>query len=304
MKNFNCKGHCGCPDCDGQQKPVVEIRNSVITKNDKLVSPENGIVFITEGRVILKVYGVAERAVPQGHFFFIRQGERVQYQSEAGSRALIVRLRGRLRFCPGTDLEQLYQELYRREEKMESQESMEREKSTENGREGILETNEALQLLLRGMEEAIRHGIVCRHYFEVKVEEMFFLFKVSYRPEELQQLFAPVLSPDTIFSQQIYTTFRNFRTVAEFASSMHMTPKQFTRRFNRVFGISPYLWMTRQKIRMIHQDILEGSKDNTQIADEYGFASTSQFYDYCRNNLGRSPKEIRNSNNDIHSLII
>jgi len=72
-----------------------------------------------------------------------------------------------------------------------------------------------------------------------------------------------------------------------------MTPQQFTRRFNTIFGQTPYEWMQKEKAKLIYGEICCTNKSLKEIADEYGFTDKANFNRFCKTFYERTPGDIR-----------
>jgi AraC-like DNA-binding protein len=81
--------------------------------------------------------------------------------------------------------------------------------------------------------------------------------------------------------------------VTKLAEAMNMTAQQFTKRFNCVFGETPYRWMQQEKARLIYGEICQNSKPLKEIAWDYGFTAYTHFSRFCRTSFNMNPVEIR-----------
>lgn len=284
MCGINIQEHEKCFHYDHSELPMIEVRKILCGHKDEMTFLRNEIVFVMEGKIRFWFRDHPERETAKGEFFFIPTGGTFRYKTERKSMVLVIRLNEGMRLCQGFMIEQLY-------EKAKTKEDLRLQATI-----STLEINTHLWTFLDGLVAVLTDGLRCRYYFETKTQELSILLRSYYPKDKLLEFFSLILSPDTAFSEYVRTHFMKFRKVKDFAASMNLTVKQFTSRFNRVFGLSPYVWMMRERTRMIYMDLMAGRKDNKQIAHDYGFTTPSQLYDYCRENLGKTPGEIRRAN--------
>ncbi|WP_455638615.1 helix-turn-helix domain-containing protein [Parabacteroides sp.] len=274
--------HSGCFNCDRSEKPQIEVKKIVKGDTGILSLKENEIVFVTEGRIRFVANDFSGCEGLKGQMLFLPAGGNYSFDALAHSTITVFRFYESIRLCDNFDLEKLYEERTKR-----------------NGyrahtvRFGILDMNALLWHYLDGLNDLIAEGVRCRSFFNVKIKELLLLQRSFYTKEELHDFFSPILSGDTAFSEYIRLRWKNFRTVTEVASSMHMTHKQFYNRFVSVFGKKPQQWMNEGRARIIHNEIISTKKQFKQIAAENGFASDTHFTRFCKKELGKTPTEVR-----------
>ncbi len=281
MELLNIQEHKRCLSFEHSQHPMIEVRKTLHGHEGELEFACNEIVFVLEGKIDFFFRDHPEKTVQKGQFFFIPTVGVFRYKAERKSMVLVIRLHDRIRLCRGMTVEQLY-------DKAKAGEALKKAEAV-----SMLDINVHLQHFLTGICEVLADGLQCRHYFETKTQELFFLLRTYYPREKLHEFFSLILTPDTAFSEYIRANALKYKTVGDFASALHMTPRQFSDKFNRVFRQAPYAWMKQEKVRMIQADLMQGEKDNKQIAHEYGFSTPNHLYDFCKENLGKTPGEIR-----------
>ena len=88
-------------------------------------------------------------------------------------------------------------------------------------------------------------------------------------------------------------------TVDEIASAVHLSPRQFMRRFRAAYGTTPHRYIMRRR-RQIAQKMLISQDDTvTEIAEVLGFPSINTFSRWFKKTSGVSPSAYRE---DSHVL--
>lgn len=275
--------HSKCYFFMGDETPMIEVLRFEGGKERKPAFEKNKIVFVMEGGILLTYKRHPEVNIAKGQFCFIPSSVDVSYTTTNESVIMVLRLQDYNFLCEGCHIERLFDTFaeYRKNGVMHDP--------------GIntLEANTLLWDFFNGLHHAISNGLKCRFYFELKVKEMSAILSACYSHDQLQNFFSPVLSPDMEYSEYVRRNHHLFRTVNEFAASMHMTPKKFARKFFAVFGETPHLWMNRERAQRIYSELYSGRKSIIQVADEYGFLSQAHFNKYCKREFDMTPGEIR-----------
>lgn len=128
---------------------------------------------------------------------------------------------------------------------------------------------------------------------EIKTAELFSLFKILYNETELRRFFTPVLSSEHAFMIMVLSSYKKVRTVEEFSEKSGISLSSFNRLFHKVFGVSPYRWMTQKKLESLMEAVTQSSYPLKQVAFDSGFSSLSQMIDFCKKHTGKTPGEIR-----------
>jgi len=158
-----------------------------------------------------------------------------------------------------------------------------------------LSANERIRDFLNLLSKCLEDGLRCKCFAEIKSKEIFYYFRAYYSKESLRSFFAPLFTKDYEFSVYILRNYKKMKTVQQFAEELGYSLSKFERQFKKIFRESPYQWMTKQKSKLIYNDLVNTNRTLMDIADEYDFSSLSQFCDFCKRVLGTSPVKIRNS---------
>jgi AraC-like DNA-binding protein len=156
-----------------------------------------------------------------------------------------------------------------------------------------LKIDSHLEHYIQELEHYLEKGQPEEEIMRIKTREFFDLLAAFYSREQQRVLLAPILTPDTAFSEFVRHNYERCRTVEQLAALLNLAPKKFNDYFKQVYGTTPYKWMMCRKIEKVRREILEGRKSNQQVAYGNGFLTTSQFYDFCRDKLGDYPSRLR-----------
>lgn len=156
-----------------------------------------------------------------------------------------------------------------------------------------LPINETLALYLELLRTYLQAGANCRHLHEIKQRELFILYRLCYRKEDLAHFFFPVLGKSMDFRDKIMTHYSSVKTVGELAAACGYSVSRFRELFSVEFGQAPYRWMQKQMPIQIKGRLTQTQIPIKEIADEFGFSSPSHFCKYCKSQYGETPARIR-----------
>jgi len=142
------------------------------------------------------------------------------------------------------------------------------------------------------LESYLKEGIHSANFFELKLQELFFLYYHYYSREELAQFLYSILSKDIQFKNLVVSNYLHTRNVQELAKLANYSTSGFIKKFQKCFNDSPYKWMQKQKARLISVEINRGIKSLQEIANEYNFSSYQHFSVFCKTQLGAPPTMI------------
>ena len=278
MKIYNAAEHLSCYCYEGGVKPVIELRKIERMETGDLPLLCNEIVLVVSGKIRLNIFDNLSLDLRTGQFVFLPMGFSLFYKALAKGQLLIFRLDESIHLCHSYSLERLFS----KEKKIEKSEFI-----------TVLEFNTRLWHFAKGLIETWEDGLKCRFYLQAKINELLILIRLYYSEEQLGRFFYFILSSDTAFMEFVRTSYLQYPTVSKLAEAMNMTPQQFTRRFNDVFGQAPYGWMQREKARLIYGEICRSDKPIKEIASKYGFPIPANFNRFCKTSFGMNPGEIR-----------
>ncbi len=280
MMTQNMKEHPACHYCIGVEKTLVEILRTDHTKAGEISLLQNEIVFILEGGLSFTLRDRTGGELHKGQLVFLPAGDRMFYKIAAKSVILIVRMH-QMQLCQGFSIEKLHKRL---------------EKTGYRENPGTLEINSHLWNFANGLLETCSDGLLCRYFFETKIKELMILIRIYYPDEQLCSFFYTLLNPDNKFAEFVRVNHLKYQTAKEMAEALHLTGKQFSTRFRKVFDQPPYEWMKAKKERVIYDEICMTDKPLKQIAMEYGISSSGNFTNFCKSAFGKTGEQIRGQN--------
>ena len=138
----------------------------------------------------------------------------------------------------------------------------------------------------------LKEGIYPNYFYELKRQELFFLFFFNYQKNDLAQFLQCILSKDIQFKKFVMNNYLLAKNVQELAKFANYSTSGFIKKFRKCFNDSPYNWMQKQKAKQISLEINRGIKSLQEIANEYKFSSYQHFSVFCKTQLGSPPTEI------------
>jgi len=280
MKIYNVDEHKACYCYDGGKEPLIEPKEFESRAKGEIMLQTNELVFIMKGSIDITLRDYRGGRFNKGNILFLPAGEIFNYEVFRKSKILIVRLKDSIHLCHTYGMEQLYTRI---------NDTHKPENLTP------LEINVRLQHFIAGLTEAWYDGLKCRKYFEAKIAELLVMIRAYYSEKLLYQFFYPILSPDTVFSEFVRLNWLKHGNVRKLSEAMNITVQQFTKRFNSVFGQTPYKWMQQEKARLIYMEVCQNKKPLKEIAWDYGFSAYTHFSRFCREAYKMTPAEIRKS---------
>jgi len=146
------------------------------------------------------------------------------------------------------------------------------------------------------LDTYLKEGIYSSDFFELKRQELFFLFTFYYSKDDLAQFLQSILSKDMHFKNLVVSNYLNTKNVQELAKLANYSTSGFIKKFQKCFNDSPYQWMQKQKAKRISVEIYQGIKSLQEIASEYNFSSYQHFSVFCKAQLGAPPTAILEKN--------
>ena len=285
MEQLNHNEHVQCFYYDSSNRARIELAHYAKGHSDTLALNSNHIIFFLKGKMRLSFHHDPETEEKGGKMLFLPAGYNCSYYAVTEADVLIFRLYQPIKLCENYFVENLFKQ----------DNLFEKMSSTQSEYTGYLTINRPIASFLQGLADRITDGIKCRHFFDMKIREYFLLLRAYYPKEDIHNFFHPILSRDTAFSEYVRNHRNMYPTVIALAESMHLTQKQFSRKFKEIFGQTAYNWMKEGKVETIQYEICSGKKPFKQIAMENGFGTLSQFNKFCKKEIGGNPMDLRYS---------
>ena len=155
-----------------------------------------------------------------------------------------------------------------------------------------MEIKPPIMSFVESVRHSIAHGISCRKLWSLKEQELLFLLNAHYPLPELLDFLTPILVSLNRFKSFVRRNYYKVHTVEELALLGRYSNITFRRMFQQEFGEPAHRWMSRQKQEHILYDLTHRDVSISELSYKYQFESLSQFSNYCKKNLGASPREI------------
>jgi AraC-like DNA-binding protein len=279
--DINFCEHQRCPNCDRGERRIIELRECAQGEKHAVTVPLNEVVFLLSGRIRFTFLSCESGTAVGGDFYFLTPGN-MQYEAEEPSRMLVVRLQKPLERLCGTFPTKRPKRGARYPE------------AEEYGKLHRLRINKPVQDWIDSMLWFTEIDVHCLILADLKVTELFILLHRLYPKRGLNRFLSPILSPDVAFSEFVRSNHHKYTTAAQLASAMNLSPATLSRKFYEVFGVSPHQWINRQRTEHIRKQLTESDKSLKEIAKEH-HCTASGLYNFCMDNLGQSPSELRKS---------
>jgi len=147
-----------------------------------------------------------------------------------------------------------------------------------------LEIRQPILCFLEGIIIYFKYNVHDKQMYQLKKYEFLYLIQAYYEKKETIRFFSPIINNMGEFKKIVFSRYTKTCNVEQLASMCNMTTKTFTRRFKEQFNTTPYQWLMEQKNRSIKTSLVQGVPIQ-EIADEFGFASTTSLISYCKKNL-------------------
>lgn len=159
----------------------------------------------------------------------------------------------------------------------------------------MLNMNEKMWTFMNTIISYMEDGLCDDYFLRLKVNEMLYLLWSYYPKDELAAFLRPLLTDDVKFVDIVYDNWSGTKTLEELATLTNLSVSGFTKKFKRLYGISPYRWIMKRKSDRILYELNCSNKSFKDLSEEYNFNSVSHFNYYCKTRFGLSPGQIRQS---------
>jgi len=217
-------------------------------------------------------------------------GDDISIFSETGIILIIFRIKSKIYFCDRLSSKHLLK-MYSNEVNDEAQNQGDVQIQKDDI--GLIRIVDEMESYIKSLHVFLKAGINCIYYHELKMKELFFIFRFCYTHEELYKLSYPILNVNFEFNEFIIKNYKKVKKVRELAELYNYSVSGFDKLFKRVYGISAGKWLKNQKAKDICYEINRTNKSLKDICYEFGFSSPSHFSDYCKLHFGITPGELR-----------
>ncbi|MDR2125359.1 MAG: AraC family transcriptional regulator [Prevotellaceae bacterium] len=275
----NATEHLNCYLYDNNKDPIIQVFD--LKKDDIFltVGTYNQIIFHLKGNITYSYGAYLNKDFKENTFLLFPHGFKCAIKAKEDSQIFVVNLL-KINFCNHFSLEMLYR----------LNESIKLETS-----HYPLETNKVIDDFLKNLVDTIGDGLKCAYLHELKQKELLYYLRAYYSKKDLFAFFSPILSDDIVFSELIYKNVDKVKTITELADIVNYSVSGFKKRFVRIFGVSPYHWMIKEKAKKVYYEINCTQKSFKEISIEFNFSSSAHFDKFCKKEFGMSPGVIRNA---------
>lgn len=272
--------HLTCFNYDGGERPAVESVRFDSAKPCVVEVVEPEIVILLNGGINISFEKVRNGRIAAGEMVVLPPCSRVAITPDSKVDLLVFRLRTNTQFCDRYSLEKLYEETHY--DIKEFEDSL-----------NTLKVNEKIGEFAKSLAKSVSEGLKCVYFFDIKIKELFFIFRAYYTKKELAAFFHSLLSKDSNFLYFVNKNYTKAHSAKEFAQLAGYSLSGFDKQFRKVFGMSAYQWIKHKRLKSIYHDINCSFKTLREICEDHNFSSLSQFNDYCKKNFGMPPGKIR-----------
>jgi AraC-like DNA-binding protein/uncharacterized protein YaiE (UPF0345 family) len=255
---------CGVRKTKGEQQLDTEIKDIMI-------------VFLIDGKIQLSYNAYTERMFEGGCLFLIPPTDHFNLSIVEDSYLYICTFDPMEQLCDDFNLEMLLPYV----------------ENNQPDRISVLEMKYPIRSYLNVVEAYLRDEIFCAELNQIKKKEVFYLFQMYYRKEELAAFFQPVLNKDILFKEKVLKNVLSAHSVTELAERMHYSVSGFKKKFERTFEKPVYTWMQERRSAIILKELKENKKTIKELVSQYEFSSQPRFYEFCKRYYGQTPSEIR-----------
>jgi AraC-like DNA-binding protein len=157
----------------------------------------------------------------------------------------------------------------------------------------VLYTVEILDNFITSMCYFLNQGANCKHFYEIKHQELLFILRFFYKKEDIAKLFSSIISQNIDFKSQILQKYTKAYNVQELAKLCNYSLPTFNRLFKKNFNESPLQWLKQHKLQHIKAKLAMCNIPLSEIVYEFSFSSAGHFTAFCKKNLGKTPREFR-----------
>ncbi|MDR1718362.1 MAG: AraC family transcriptional regulator [Prevotella sp.] len=275
--------HLRCINYDHDKNPAIEFVSIEEGESWENLSLGNKLIFLLDGRLVFSFGEYSDCQIRCKQIVYLPTGYKFTCKALEKSIFFVICIQGHTCFCDNYHFKDLEKEVIYK---------IKYPASTGNSL-FTLEMNEYLEKYLNNLLDYVHVGVKCRSFYQLKIKELFYIFRWFYPKNVLWEFFQYDLKSGNEFAASIMDTWYKYKSVGEFANAMNYTTSGFEKRFKRIFGLSPYKWMKDQKAKRIFHQIRNTNQPFKQISSDFGFSSLPSFNDFCKANFGKPPGNIR-----------
>ncbi len=269
-----------CPYYSPEYKVIPQYIEMEVGKQIELNSKTaNYFIFVLTGGVTISFNQYIDRPISENEMFFLPKNNKFKWKAIAKTTLILSGYNIVIFPCTSARTEILY-----------------KTKATVKFQCRGVSMKQEIKDLVYQMKHYLDAGISCDHMYLLKHKEIYLVLKHFYTYEEITQIFYMSLGSNPLFVELVLDNYLKVKTAKELANLLGYGNKTFEKLFKENFDNTPYQWMQDRKAKQIQQRLMNPSIPLKQIMYEFKFTTSSHFNFYCKQNLGGTPMQIRNSN--------
>jgi len=268
--------HLTCFNYEKTTVPSLQVLEANGWATRGLEVTDTTIIFVMDGEIKLSYGEHMNVSLGTGKTILFPPGTNVRVVVEKYAKSIVCNLKEPVRLCDCMSLEKLFNET-----------------KTGNDADGILEINQEMHQFLTNFVDYVEKGLKCIYFLELKIREMFFIFRAFYPKDQLAAFFAPLLSADSRFTYFIYQNYRSVNSLQELIARSNYGDSAFKKNFTRLFGVPASEWLREKKATNVYHDLNTSEMAIKEICDKYNFSSVPSLNAFCVRHFGKPPGQIR-----------
>ena len=282
MQLLYANEHLSCFHYDKMENPTIRYIECEQVEERKFKLDKNIMFIMLEGSGFVSFGKTVNKSIEEGDIILLPAHTESVGVANEKIIALLFYLPASFSFCDHFSLEMLHTELKNRKTEKKNMSNVK-----------SLKINQRIKSYLDTFLPVFDDGLKCQYYLDLKIKELFFLLRAYNTKEDLATFFAPILTDDMDFYNQIMSKYLSVKTVKELAQLTNYSLTGFEKRFKKIFGTSAHKWIKSQLATNIYHEIRCSRKTFMEISDIYGFSSSAHFSNFCKSTFGKTPKSIR-----------
>lgn len=280
MKTLYIKEHLNCTNYVFAQQNLGFTRHSLKANEEFNIEQQSlsYILFVLDGTVEISSEEFDYRIYKANTMVAFSRNSQITGKSITDSNIIILYFDKHINVCDKLVLESLYTQF-----PIEKNEYL------------GLPINEGMKMVLNSVNFYLDYRLQCCHIHQIKLQEVFFIFRGFYKKEDMIKFFSPILNKTVNFKDFVLANYQKVKTVEELSVLYGCSLRSFNRKFKEHFDDSPYNWILKQRAKHVKAQLLTPDIDFAEIIKEFKFSSASHFSTYCKKQFGVTPREIRKS---------
>lgn len=276
MNELYVKKNLNCFNFERNIHPTLEIYRKQKDEIEHKDFYEVTLAYALEGSILFSYGSYIDEALNAGELLIFVPGTHVRMKAAEDSFLLFFQLKGTTKLCDCVTVEMFFS--------INQKEPPHIPKTI--AKKPIVD-------FFTGFIERMNDGLKCLYYLEVKIKELLFLLRGYYSRDELVYMFSPLTGNDALFSLFVYQNFNSVSNVQQLIAKSPYSMSGFKKKFARVFGEPPAVWMKKQKAKNIFHDLHSSDLTIKEICFKYDFSSISGLNNFCKQQFGNPPGRIR-----------